>query len=269
MEGPRVTGGPDRSLFAGWRPLACSAVLWAASLPTLKALEASRPGEAGGGLRVERGVGEVLSTSLLGGFRAIAVDFLMVRAQGQMEEGRFYELSGIYETVTRMVPNSEAGWIYLSWNLAFNIPPEIEEPAVHWRYLREGLLLCRRGQERVPNSWRLASWEAYIILRKCAPSTDLAGRLEADRDLNPGGASPARLAFDRAVFSISIEGHTPLADLIALQALGRLLPADGTPGPGFRSEAERLLEHLRREGGRREPMRAELEAYIERVFGER
>lgn len=237
-----------------WRSLAAAGVLWAATLPTLGTLESGRAAIAPA--PVERSPGEVVSTTLLGGARAIAVDFLMVRAQGHWEEGRFYELTGIYETVTRMVPRIEAGWIYLSWNLAFNVSLDVADPVARWGYIREGIRLCQEGRARNPSSWRLPSWEAHIILEKCAPSPDLAARLESDRVVNPSGLSPGNLALARGWEAISTEGHGFLADRIVHEALSEVLRSEGGPSPEWIDEARRFLSHLAEDGEGREVLKS-------------
>lgn len=241
------------------RFLLLAAALWAATLPTLKALDGVR----GESPHRAQGVEEVMGMALLGAFRAVAVDFLMVRAQKEMEEGRFYELLTHYEMVTRLVPRLEAGWLYLAGNLALNIPPEVSLPEARWRYVRKGIELCEKGQERIPDSWRLPSLEAFVILHKCASVPVLRTRIESDRELNPEGLSVEGLALDRGWRGISRENHGARADRIVDLALRRLV-ARGERSPGeMRSRVEPFLAHLRADGEERSELASFWEAYLE------
>lgn len=230
-------------------PLAAALVFWAATLPALRLLD--RAGAAAGlSSGRPRGVEEVAGMALLGGFRTIAVDFLMVRAQDHMEEGRFYEIQTLYDSVTRLVPRMESGWLYLSWNLAFNIPSQVSEPEARWRYTRKGIQLCRRGQERIPTSWRLPFLEAIIITNRCADVPDHRARLVADPELNPRSLTVEAMAMEKAWAAISIEGHLPRADKLVEQLLVRSVKRDG-PGGQAAAMVDRFWRHLREDGGKR------------------
>ncbi|MCZ6602262.1 MAG: hypothetical protein O6952_04585 [Planctomycetota bacterium] len=238
--------------------LIASVALWAATLPILGAL-----GRTAQKLRPTRspGLEEVAGIALLGGFRAIAVDFLMLRAQREMEEGRYYELLTVYEAVTRLVPRLESGWLYAAGNLALNIPAEVDQPQLRWISIRQGILLCEKGKSRNPASWRLPALAAYIMLQKWSADPHLRSRLMADGELNPEGFKrPERLALEKVWEAISIDGHSMSADIIADQALERL-----TAGGDRLADIERFVAHLEQDGEDRARLVSEWRAQIRKI----
>ncbi|MCZ6688201.1 MAG: hypothetical protein O7H41_01155 [Planctomycetota bacterium] len=246
------------SLSTPSRFLIASIVLWGATLPILGPLgrmaEKHRPTRS-------PGLEEVAGIALLGGFRAIAVDFLMLRAQREMEEGRYYELLTVYEAVTRLVPRLESGWLYAAGNLALNIPAEVDQPELRWISIRQGILLCEKGKSRNPASWRLPALAAYIMLQKCSMDRHLRIRLMKDRELNPEEFSkPERLALEKVWEAISIAGHSMQADIIADQALKRL-----TAGGGYLADIERFVAHLEKDGEDRVRLASAWRARIHKI----
>jgi hypothetical protein len=222
--------------------LALAALLWVGTLPVLRGmggLAESDPSMA----RIPRlELGESMAQATFGAFRLVIFDFLMLRLTGQMEQGSFYEQLTLSETITRLMPRLEAGWLYHGWNLSCNVPEEMEDPESRWRYVREGILMYRRGQQKNPHSWSLPFWEASAYLYVCARSEAFSARLREDEELNPLGLSPERLAFHVAWPSLAHPDHTVMVDFLVLQAL------EERPVEQRGTDLDRLLDHLRGHG---------------------
>ncbi|MBA3710344.1 MAG: hypothetical protein H0W83_16160 [Planctomycetes bacterium] len=111
-------------------------------MPTSEAYSALTPGEFAG-------------TLMLGGFRGLACDLLWLRADAAQEQGRYYESLALFQTISRVQPRFEQVWTYMSWNMAYNLVHEVEDPDAKWSWFLAGIHSNVRGCERNPASLRL------------------------------------------------------------------------------------------------------------------
>lgn len=119
----------------------------------------------------------VLATTAMGGFRAIAIDLLWIRATDLQEEGRFFELVQLFDWICMLQPRFPGVWAHAAWNQAYNVsanfPPS--QPGERWRWVKRGLELLRdRGIPHNQRAVQLYQELAWIYLHKIAGSGDVA-----------------------------------------------------------------------------------------------
>lgn len=113
------------------------------------------------------------TTIALGGFRGILADLLWMRAGRLQDEGRFFELAQLSDWIARLQPRSPAIWAYHAWNLAYNIPALLPDPADRWRWVQTGLSLLRDdGMALNPGSARLHRELAWLYIHKLGTDDD-------------------------------------------------------------------------------------------------
>ena len=113
------------------------------------------------------------TTVALGGFRGILADLLWMRAGRLQDEGRFFELAQLSDWIARLQPRSPAIWAYHAWNMAYNIPALLPDPADRWRWVQTGISLLRDdGMALNPGSARLHRELAWLYLHKLGTDDD-------------------------------------------------------------------------------------------------
>ena len=113
------------------------------------------------------------TTVALGGFRGILADLLWMRAGRLQDEGRFFELAQLSDWIARLQPRSPAIWAYHAWNMAYNIPALLPDPADRWRWVQTGINLLRDdGMSLNPGSARLHRELAWLYLHKLGTDDD-------------------------------------------------------------------------------------------------
>ncbi len=113
------------------------------------------------------------TTVALGGFRGILADLLWMRAGRLQDEGRFFELAQLSDWIARLQPRSPAIWAYHAWNMAYNIPALLPDPADRWRWVKAGISLLRDdGMALNPGSARLHRELAWLYLHKLGTDDD-------------------------------------------------------------------------------------------------
>ena len=113
------------------------------------------------------------TTVALGGFRGILADLLWMRAGRLQDEGRFFELAQLSDWIARLQPRSPAIWAYHAWNMAYNIPALLPDPADRWRWVKSGIALLRDdGMALNPGSARLHRELAWLYLHKLGTDDD-------------------------------------------------------------------------------------------------
>ncbi len=63
----------------------------------------------------------ILTSAGTGVFRAIAIDYLWMRATALSERGRFFEAHAIARAITELQPRLPAVWTFLAYNFAYNV----------------------------------------------------------------------------------------------------------------------------------------------------
>jgi len=110
--------------------------------------------------------GEFAGTLLLGGFRGLACDLLWMRASTAKDNRRFFESVALFQAISRIQPRFEQIWEYMSWDMAYNIAVEVDDPAGKWSWYLAGLDANVRGCQRNLGSERLLRHLAWMYHHK-------------------------------------------------------------------------------------------------------
>ena len=129
--------------------------------------------------------GEFAGTLMLGGFRGLACDLLWMRAQNAKDSGRFYESVALSQTIVRIQPRFEQIWEYLTWDMAYNIAAEVEDPQSKWSWFIAGITVNIEGARRNPQSERLMRHLAWMFQHKGDSFRDEIEKANLSSLLNP------------------------------------------------------------------------------------
>jgi len=86
----------------------------------------------------------VLGSAALGVFRAVAIDFLWLRAIHLQQSRNYFEAAALASFITSLQPRLPEIWNFQANNLAYNIPPAFP-PAERFLWVRRGIVLLRDG----------------------------------------------------------------------------------------------------------------------------
>ena len=128
-------------------------------------LEDERVRQAAGSESLLRSLqpGEFFGTVAAGGFRAMVIDYLWMRATLLERRKDYYQLRATYELLARLQPRAESVWQFNAMNLAYNIAAEYHTPASRYHWVTEGIKLNRRGLQFVPDSLELRYQMAFFL----------------------------------------------------------------------------------------------------------
>ncbi len=93
---------------------------------------------------------EALEAGLLalGGFRGLLADVLWVRAIGQQDAGRYYELKLICDLIQRLQPTFIQVHVFQADNMAYNLAVRSESCEDKWYWVRSAIQTLEKGIER-------------------------------------------------------------------------------------------------------------------------
>jgi hypothetical protein len=129
--------------------------------------------------------GEFAGTLMLGGFRGLACDLLWLRAQNAKDSGRFYESVALSQTIVQIQPRFEQIWEYLTWDMAYNIAAEVEDPQSKWSWFIAGVSVNVEGARRNPQSERLMRHLAWMFQHKGDSFRDEIEKSNLSTIINP------------------------------------------------------------------------------------
>ncbi len=97
--------------------------------------------------------GEVEPTSavvrlMLTGSRGFAVTALWYSAMDKQRRNEYHELELLVKSITKLQPYFITPWLFQSWNLAFNVAVECDQPRDKYYYISRGLELAAEGERR-------------------------------------------------------------------------------------------------------------------------
>lgn len=107
---------------------------------------------------------ESASILLLGGFRALAIDLLWIRAISRHMEKKYYESMAINNLISRLQPDFPGVWTFQAWNMAYNIAYEWQSPVNKWKWIRAGIEFAKKGADKNPSSADIAFELGYMYL---------------------------------------------------------------------------------------------------------
>lgn len=114
-------------------------------------------------------------TSLPGGLRVLAVNYLWIRSQQAHNAGRHYDAYQLAELITQLQPYQPGVWAFQAWNMAWNISVKTNTPEERWRWVYAGVELLRdRGIPLNPRSLILYKELSWIYFSKIGDTLDEA-----------------------------------------------------------------------------------------------
>ena len=137
------------------------------------------------------------AASLLGGFTAIAVQVLWLRADAAVMEGREDDAILAFTAITELEPQLISSNEYVARMFGFNIADGHADPAVRWSLGREGWRVLNRTVEHNPGEARAFVARGGYALRRLEddPSMRAGCVREVDRE---GPLAHACADYDRA-----------------------------------------------------------------------
>jgi len=95
--------------------------------------------------------GEFFGTVVSGGFRAVFIDYLWMRADIQSTKNQYQELHATYDTLAYFQPHAEEVWVYNS-NTMVDIATQYQTSPAQYAWLRAGVAFAVKGLEYNPDS---------------------------------------------------------------------------------------------------------------------
>ncbi|HUU70437.1 MAG TPA: hypothetical protein VM186_12985 [Planctomycetota bacterium] len=169
-------------MLRGWTrtKLVCAvliAALLAGMFPLQSVIERARTkaGLAPSNPLQELPSGEFFGTVLLGGFRAVAVDLIWLKAMEAQRNQDWHRYVVLCELTAYLQPRFIEVWIYNMWNMAYNISLTAPTEREGWEWVKKGIDFGKEGFRRNPDSWKLA-WEiGFFYYHKCGTVRDDRG----------------------------------------------------------------------------------------------
>lgn len=104
------------------------------------------------------GLGPLVGGVMTGAFRPMLANYLFIRADILAGQGRYDEQVTLFLTMNQLYPHNDAARSFIGWWLAYNAKGEARDPALGWRWAREGLdILVEIPEQRpVVATWFMA-----------------------------------------------------------------------------------------------------------------
>ena len=100
--------------------------------------------------------GEFFGTVLLGGFRAIAVDLIWLKAKDAEKSQDWHRYLLLNRLIASLQPRFVEVWTFNMWNMAYNLSLTAPTDREGWEWVKRGVESGKEGFERNPDSWKLA-----------------------------------------------------------------------------------------------------------------
>lgn len=142
---------------------------------------------------------EYVGSILLGGFRAIAVDFLWLRVDRLQREKKWDEMRAVCQAIARLQPRQSEVYAHLGWNMAYNISNQFEEPEEKIKWIRAGIEYVERGARKNPLDERMAFWLGYIYWHRVPRAEHTLAPESEQRVLDLMEAQNGECAYETAI----------------------------------------------------------------------
>ena len=83
------------------------------------------------------------TTVALGGFRGLISNLLWIRANDLQQDDKFFEAVQLADWITELEPHFTQVWLFLGWNMAYNISVKFKDFPDRWRWVDRGIILLR------------------------------------------------------------------------------------------------------------------------------
>ena len=83
------------------------------------------------------------TTVALGGFRGLISNLLWMRANDLQQDDKFFEAVQLATWITELEPHFTQVWLFLGWNMAYNISVKFKDFPDRWRWVHRGIQLLR------------------------------------------------------------------------------------------------------------------------------
>jgi len=108
-----------------------------------------------------------------GTFRAVAIQVAFARAERLKQDGKYYELKELADSICRLAPRFPSVWSFHAWNQAYNISVATYTAEQRWKWVNNGIALLRdRGIPYNPKSVTLYKELAWIYWHKVGDFLD-------------------------------------------------------------------------------------------------
>jgi hypothetical protein len=116
--------------------------------------------------------GEFFGTVLLGGFRAIAVDLIWMKAKEAENNHDWHRLYVLNRLIASLQPRFIQVWNFNMWKMAYNLSVAAPTDREGWQWVKKGIEFGKEGFERNPDSWRLAWYIGHHYFHRCGSIND-------------------------------------------------------------------------------------------------
>lgn len=116
--------------------------------------------------------GEFFGTVLLGGFRAIAVDLIWIKAREAEDNRDWHRVYFLTRLIASLQPRFVQVWSFNMWKMAYNLSLTATTDIEGWQWVKKGIAFGERGFERNPDSWRLAWYIGHHYFHRCGTIND-------------------------------------------------------------------------------------------------
>lgn len=113
-----------------------------------------------------------------GGLRAWALAGAWLKADADLEQGRFDEFAADVRWIAQLQPDDEVALSYLAYQLTFTVSRYAADPAAEWEWLQEAIRLLENGLRRNSASSMLSAQLGEICLDILTRDPQLASAFE-------------------------------------------------------------------------------------------
>jgi hypothetical protein len=129
------------------------------------------------------------TTVALGGFRGLISNLLWMRANDLQQDDKFFEAVQLANWITELEPHFTQVWLFLSWNMAYNISVKFKDFPDRWRWVERGISLLRdQGLCYNPDDILIHRELSWFFQHKMGQNLDDANmyyKLEWSKEMQP------------------------------------------------------------------------------------
>ena len=113
------------------------------------------------------------TTVALGGFRGLISNLLWMRANDLQQDDKYFEAVQLATWITELEPHFTQVWLFLGWNMAYNISVKFKDFPDRWRWVERGIDLLRdEGLRYNPDDLLIHRELAWFFQHKMGQNLD-------------------------------------------------------------------------------------------------